>query len=195
MRPWGHKWGLSSSYWTQLGREVPPSRGRPGPPAFGCSSWLGRWLEGQGQRLHRSNLGPLLPYGITKRPLVLGACPGLAHPSSLTIVKLSSWPQGARPEIGCLVPCGDKGVWDLLSLPHPQELPPPTQLPWEETGLTGGWEGVPEDLPARPWPRVSAGHRPFPPPGTKLNSPLRALCRGCLPDSELQELQLQGGMG
>lgn len=55
---------------------------------------------------------------------------------------------------GCLGP-------PELSLP--QELPPPTQLPWEETGLTGGgWEGVPEDLQACPWPEAQLATRHFP---------------------------------
>lgn len=88
---------------------LPPSHGRPGPPAFGYSSWPGKWLKGQGDRLQRSNLCPLHPCGITQRPPVLGACPRLARPSSLTIVQLSSQPQSACPEIGCLVPCGNKG--------------------------------------------------------------------------------------
>lgn len=60
VRPWGHEWGLGSSGWTQPGVGVPPSHGRPGPPAFGYSSWPGRWLEGQGAGC-RGALCPSLP--------------------------------------------------------------------------------------------------------------------------------------
>lgn len=73
---------------------------------------------------------------ITQRPPVPGACPKLAHPSSLTIVELSSWPQGARPEIGCLVSCKDKGVWNLLGPPHPRSYPQP--LSYLGRSLAGG---------------------------------------------------------
>lgn len=39
-------WHLQAGF--SLRREgCPPSRGPPGRPAFGCSSWPGRWLEGQ----------------------------------------------------------------------------------------------------------------------------------------------------
>ena len=34
----------------------PPSRGPPGCPAFGCSSWPGRWLEGQARAAEERRL-------------------------------------------------------------------------------------------------------------------------------------------
>lgn len=77
---------------------------------------------------------PLQPHTRGHQP---EASPGLAHPSSLTIVQLGGWPQGARPEIGRLVRSRNKGFWDFLGLPHPESLSPPSQLPWEETGPAG----------------------------------------------------------
>lgn len=138
VRPWD-----MSGAWAQPGVGVPPSRGRPGPPAFGYSSWRGRWLEGQGAgRRGHSALGP-------------GSCPRPAHPSALTIVELSRWPQSAGPEIGCLVPRGNKGYRGPPGPSPPQELSLPSQLPWGETGLAG--DGEPESLPVCPWP---GGHSP-----------------------------------
>lgn len=114
----------------------PPSHGRQGPHAFGCSSWPSRWLQEQGKGCRGASSAPSTRCGITQRPPVPGACPKLAHPSSLTIVELSSWPQGAHPEIGCLVSCKDKGAWNILGPPHPRSYPHP--LSYLGRRLAGG---------------------------------------------------------
>lgn len=55
----------------------PPSRGPPGRPAFGCSSWPGRWLEGQARIAAERRLPSLQPH---TRGHQTEASPGLAHP-------------------------------------------------------------------------------------------------------------------
>lgn len=115
---------------------APPSHGRPGPPAFGCSFWPGRWLEGQGTGLRGAT--PPLPL------------PQDGHPSSLTKVQLGSWPQGAGPEVQCLV----RRRQGCVGRSGPSALTPgvgPTlSLPWEGTVL-GGLRPL---LPVHPCPEA-----------------------------------------
>lgn len=144
--------------------------------AFGCSSWPDRWLEGQGDRLQRAISAPpsLWHYPAATSP---GSLCRLACRSPLTIVQLGGWPLGARPEIGRLVQCRDKDVWDLLGLPSPGVAP-------TLSGPLGGeWAGC-QDLPVRPWPQGSLTQAIL---STLNQAPLTpgALCRDGRPDSGL----------
>jgi len=177
--PRGQERGLGSSGWTQpRGGGVPPSRGRPGPPAFGCSSSSGRWLEGQGARLQRKNLCPstlvasLGWEGNSARNLSRVR----AH-SSLTIVQLSSWPQGARPEIGRLVWCRDRVSRTSWAFPTPGVVHLPRSL-----GKGVGWPGGASEPACLPTAWRFTDHWPFSPPGTEFCSPPGAQCRHCLLD-------------
>lgn len=57
---------------------------------------------------------PLQPHTRGHQP---EASPGLAHPSSLTIVQLGGWPQGARPEIGRLARSRNKDSGTFWAFP------------------------------------------------------------------------------
>lgn len=109
-----------------------------------------------GHRLQRSNVSSPSPVASHLQPPVLGVCPWLAHPSSLTVVQLSGWPQGAHPEIGRLVWCKDKGICDLLGLPRPKSHPHPLSSLGRRLGWLGG---------IFPLSQGSADHPPFRPPG------------------------------
>lgn len=139
--------------------------------AFGCSSWPDRWLEGQGDRLQRAISAPpsLWHYPAATSP---GSLCRLACRSPLTIVQLGGWPLGARPEIGRLVQCRDKDVWDLLGLPSPGVAPTlsgPLGGEWAGcqdrsspgTTLYGGPTVAPEKLKVPPLNLVSLPQGPF----------------------------------
>lgn len=140
------------------GRGDPPSRARPGPPAFGCSSLSGRWLEGEGAGLQRRPLCPrLLWHHSGGRAARLGTRPRLAHSSSLTVVQLGSWPHGARPEIGRLVWCRNRVSGTSWAFPTPAVTTFPYPLGRDRAG-----QMVPQNPPVclQPGDSQTTGHFP-----------------------------------